>query len=378
MVDKEKMLELISRNTEEVMTRDDLCKMIDAEEKIKHYIGFEISGKIHLGTGIMCMSKVKDFMDAGIDVSIFLADWHAWINDKLGGDKEVIRSVATGYFKEGLKASLKCVGGDPEKVNFVLGSDLYHNNDKYWETVIEISKNTSLSRILRSITILGRKEGEGVDFAKLIYPPMQVADIFIQGINLPHAGLDQRKAQVVAREVAEKLKMSPLRNKKGEIIKPVAVHHHLILGLGKPPTWPVPKDQLQELWSSLKMSKSNPSTCIFIHDSPEDIRKKIKDAFCPEGETEFNPILDWTKHLLFRNPDSKLKIERPEKFGGNITYNTYTAIEKDFLEKKLHPMDLKNGVAESIVKLLEPAREHFSKGKPKEMLDEMQKLLITR
>jgi len=377
-VDKEKMLELISRNTEEVMTRDDLCKMIDAEEKIKHYIGFEISGKIHLGTGIMCMSKVKDFMDAGIDVSIFLADWHAWINDKLGGDKEVIRSVATGYFKEGLKASLKCVGGDPEKVNFVLGSDLYHNNDKYWETVIEISKNTSLSRILRSITILGRKEGEGVDFAKLIYPPMQVADIFIQGINLPHAGLDQRKAQVVAREVAEKLKMSPLRNKKGEIIKPVAVHHHLILGLGKPPTWPVPKDQLQELWSSLKMSKSNPSTCIFIHDSPEDIRKKIKDAFCPEGETEFNPILDWTKHLLFRNPDSKLKIERPEKFGGNITYNTYTAIEKDFLEKKLHPMDLKNGVAESIVKLLEPAREHFSKGKPKEMLDEMQKLLITR
>ncbi|MCX6804219.1 MAG: tyrosine--tRNA ligase [Candidatus Diapherotrites archaeon] len=377
-MDKSKIFELISRNTEEIMTSEDLHTLLDNQEKIKHYIGFEISGKIHLGTGIMCMSKVKDFMDAGIEASIFLADWHAWINDKLGGDKEVIRNVATGYFKEGLKASLKCVGGDPEKVNFVLGSDLYHNNDKYWETMIEISKHTSLSRILRSITIMGRKEGEGVDFAKLIYPPMQVADIFIQGINLPHAGLDQRKAQVVAREVAEKLKKSPLRNKKGEIIKPVAVHHHLILGLGKPPMWPVPKDKLQEIWSSLKMSKSNPSSCIFIHDSPEEIRKKIQNAFCPEGEPEFNPILDWTKHLIFREQDTKLKIERPAKFGGDVTYESYTAVEKDFLEKKLHPMDLKNGAAECIVKLLEPARDHFGKGKPKEMLEEMQKLLITR
>jgi tyrosyl-tRNA synthetase len=377
-MEKINKFDLISRNTEEVMTNEDLKKLIDSEEPIKHYIGFEISGKIHLGTGIMCMSKVKDFMDAGVDVSIFLADWHAWINDKLGGNRKIIKEVAEGYFKEGLKASLKCCGADPKKVKFVLGSDLYHNNDDYWTTVIDISKNTSLSRIMRSITIMGRKEGESVDCAKLLYPPMQVADIFIQGINMPHAGLDQRKAQVIAREVATKLKQHNLKNKKGEIIKPVAVHHHLILGLGKPAVWPVPKEQLQELWSSLKMSKSQPNTCIFIHDSPEEIRKKINNAFCPEGEIEFNPILDWTKYLIFRTGESKLKIERPEKFGGNKIYNSYAEVEKDFLEKKLHPMDLKNGVAESLVELLEPAREHFSKGKAKEMLVEMEKLLITK
>ncbi len=359
------------------MTEDDLKILLDSGIKIKHYIGFEISGKIHLGTGLMSMSKVKDFMDAGIDCSIFLADWHSWINDKLGGDREVIKKVAGGYFKEGLKASLKCFGGNPEKLKFILGSDLYHNNDNYWATMVDVSKNTSLSRMQRSITIMGRKEGGSVDFAKLIYPPMQIADIFIQGINLPHAGIDQRKAQVIARDVALKIKTKPLLNKDRKKIKPVAVHHHLILGLGKPPVWPVPKDQLQELWSALKMSKSKPDTCIFIHDSPKEIKRKINKAFCLEGETEFNPILDWTKYIIFRDVDSKLKIERSEKFGGNVTYTSYKKLEKDFAEKKLHPLDLKNSVSEKLIQILEPARKHFEQPKTKKMLEELEKLIIT-
>jgi len=377
-MDVQKRFELIKNNTEEIMTEEDLKLLLDSGIKIKHYIGFEISGKIHLGTGLMCMSKVKDFMDAGIDCSIFLADWHSWINDKLGGDREIIKKVAGGYFKEGLKASLKCFGGDPDKLKFILGSDLYHNNDDYWATMVDISKNTTLARMMRSITIMGRKEGESVDFAKLIYPPMQVADIFIQGINLPHAGLDQRKAQVIAREVALKIKTKPLLDKEGKQIKPVAVHHHLILGLGKPPVWPVPKEQLQELWSALKMSKSKPDTCIFIHDSSDEIRRKIKQAFCLEGETEFNPILDWTKYLIFRDADSKLEIKRSEKFGGDITYTSYKELEKDFAEKKLHPMDLKNSVSEKLIQILEPARKHFEQPKVKKMLEELEKLIITR
>ncbi len=377
-MDVQKRFELIKNNTEEIMTEEDLKLLLDSGTKIKHYIGFEISGKIHLGTGLMCMSKVKDFMDVGIDCSIFLADWHSWINNKLGGDRETIKKVAGGYFKEGLKASLKCFGGDPEKLKFILGSDLYHNNDDYWATMLDVSKNTSLARMKRSITIMGRKEGGSVDFAKLIYPSMQVADIFIQGINLPHAGIDQRKAQVIARDVALKVKTKPLLDKEGKQMKPVAVHHHLILGLGKPPVWPVPKEQLQELWSALKMSKSKPDTCVFIHDSPEEIRKKIKQAFCLEGEVEFNPILDWVKYLIFRDADSKLEIKRPQKFGEDVTYTSYKELEKDFAEKKIHPMDLKNSVAERLIQILEPARKHFEQPKVKKMLEELEQMIITR
>ncbi len=378
MKDVEKRFELIKRNTEEILGEDEILELLKNNEKLKHYIGFEISGKIHLGTGLMCMGKVDDFMKAGINCSIFLADWHSWINDKLGGDRDKIRKLALGYFKEGLIASLLCIGGNPEKLKFVLGSDLYHNNDDYWATVVDVSKNTSLARINRSITIMGRREGESVDFAKLLYPPMQVADIFIQGVNIPHAGLDQRKAQVIARDVALKMKISPLMNKKKELIKPKAVHHHLILGLHKPNIWPVPKEQTQELWGQMKMSKSIPDSAVFITDSPEDIKRKITKAFCPEKEIEFNPVLDWSKYIIFRNESAILEIKRPDKFGGNKIYKSYNELEKDFAQGNLHPMDLKNSVADKIIDILEPARKHFEKPSIKKMKEEMDKLLITR
>lgn len=376
-MDAEKKFKLIKKNTEEILGEDELKENLEKGEKIKHYIGFEISGKIHLGTGLMCMSKVKDFMDAGVDCNVFLADYHSWINDKLGGNLDKIKRVAVRYFKEGIKASLKCVGGDPDKLKFVLGSELYHNNNKYWLDVIDISKNTTLSRMKRSITIMGREKGGSVDFAKLIYPPMQVADIFSQKINMPHAGLDQRKAQVIARDVALKLSFDPLLNSKKEKIKPMAVHHSLILGLGKPPKWPIKKGELKNALSELKMSKSKPDTCIFIHDSEKEIKRKIKGAFCMEKEVNYNPILDWTKKLIFplRN---ELKIKRPEKFGGDVEYKEYSKLEKDFKEGEIHPVDLKNSVTDVLIEILKPAREHFSKGKNKKMLEELEEMIITR
>ena len=244
--------------------------------------------------------------------------------------------------------------------------------------MIDVSKNTTLGRMQRSITILGRKEGEGVDFAKMIYPPMQVADIFVQGVNLAHAGLDQRKAQVIAREVALNLKINPLLNKNGAKIKPVAIHHHLILGLQKPSVWPIPKENLQELWSSMKMSKSIPMSAIYITDTEEEIKKKIMNAFCPEGEIEFNPLIDWAKYLVFSRNKEKLEVKRPAKFGGNKIYNTFDELASDFAIKKLHPMDLKTAMADKIINILEPARKHFKQPRIKKMKDDMDKLLITR
>jgi tyrosyl-tRNA synthetase len=371
-------LKLIKRNTEEILGEEELVKLLDNKEKIKHYIGFEISGKPHLGHGLVCMGKVKDFVDAGLDCSVFLADWHSWINNKLGGEMDTIQKIGVPFFKEALIAAYKCVGGDVKDLKFVLGSELYHNNDKYWQTFVDVSKNTTLARMQRSITIAGRAEGESVNFAIMLYPAMQVADIFSQGLFLAHAGNDQRKAQVIARDVAKNLKHSPLKNKAGEIIKPIAVHGHLILGLQKPPVWPVPKTKLQELWSQMKMSKSIPSSAIYMTDGEDEIRKKVKNAFCPEGEIDFNPLIDWAKYLVFINDKSKLEIKRPDKFGGNITYDSYEKLEKDFKEKKLHPMDLKAGMADRLVEILQPAMKHFSTPRVKKLKEGMDKLLITR
>jgi len=378
-MDVNEKFDLIKKGTEEILTDDDLKLYLETGVPLNHYIGFEISGKIHLGTGIICMSKIKDFIDAGVKCSIFLADWHSWINDKLGGDMEKIQKIAVGYFKEGLNTCLRSVGADPEKVKFTLGTDLYHNNDSYWETLIDVCKSTTLNRMQRSITIMGRKMGENVDFAKLLYPAMQVSDIFAQNINFAHAGYDQRKAHVIARDVALKMKKNKLRNISGEKVKPICIHHHLILGLTKPSIWPVgDESELQEMWSDMKMSKSIPTSAVFITDTPNEIRSKVKSAFCPEGKVSFNPVLDWVKYIIFRNKNENLLIQRKSKFGGDIEFNSYQEVEDAFLSKALHPLDLKMGVANKIINLLEHVRKHFNQPRFKKMQKELEDLIITQ
>ncbi len=374
-MDINERVQLITRNLDEVIGADEVAGLLNQNIPLRHYIGFEISGRLHLGTGLICMQKIRDLQRAGVRSTVFLADWHTWINEKLGGNRETIQRVAIGYFKEGLRASLKAIGGDPDTLDFVLGTELYHHNDHYWETLIEVSKNTTLARILRSVSIMGRNEGDSIDFAKLIYPPMQVADVFMLGAYFAQGGMDQRKAHVIARDVALHLTVNPLRDANGKPVKPIALHNHLILGLQKPSTWPVPPDQMRDLWTSMKMSKSKPNAAVFIHDSPDEIRAKIRKAFCPPGETEFNPILDWAKHLLFDNDIPALDVKRTPENGGNVRFDSYEALCAAYKSGALHPSDLKNAVADAIVDLLAPVRAHFAGEDVKRMWGELEKLL---
>jgi tyrosyl-tRNA synthetase len=374
----EKILELIfDTPTEEVLTKERLIELLDQKVNLRHYIGFEISGFVHLGTGILCMKKVADLQKAGIETIIFLADYHSWINKKLGGDLSTIRKVAGGYFKEALKKSLEIVGGDPKKVNFVLGSELYEKlGIEYLELVLKISMNTTLSRIKRSLTIMGRKESESLSFAQLIYPSMQVADIFALNVNIAHGGMDQRKAHVIAIEVGEKI---------GKY-KPIALHHHLLIGLNidqeiREKILKAKKENKREMFEEgiieIKMSKSKPQGAIFIHDTEEEIKEKIMKAFCPPKEIELNPVLELAKYIVFGIGKSELEIINVKTNERKI-YNSYSDLEKDYIEGKIHPMDLKIAVSKAICEMLEPSRKYFLEGPGKKYLEELKELKITR
>jgi tyrosyl-tRNA synthetase len=373
LLDTDERLALIRRNTAEVLGGEELRGLLESGLELRHYIGYEISGRVHLGS-LVAMAKVHDLVCAGVRCSVLLADWHTWINDKLGGDRETIRRVATGYFAEGLGAALACVGGRPADVELVLASDLYRHNDDYWATLIEVAKNTTLARMQRSISIMGRQEGEHIDFAKLIYPAMQVADIFAQGVHIAHAGLDQRKAHVIARDVALQMRISPLLSTNGERIKPVAVHHALLLGLRRPPVWPVPEGEVREVFSSMKMSKSDPSSAVFVHDTPDAIRDKLRRAFAPPNEVAFNPILDWIRTLVFDIAGGPLRVDRSPQNGGPVSYDTYEELSTAYGSGALHPMDAKSALAGRLIDLLEPARKHFDEPEPRRMLEELERL----
>ena len=378
MTTEEKM-KLITRNCQEVLTEEDLKTLIESGKTINHYIGFEISGLVHLGTGLMSMGKIADFLKAGIKCKIFLADFHSFLNNKLGAKWEAIRWASENYIKQALIASLKCFGVDENQVEFVSGKDLYEKNPIHWQNFMEIGKQVTLSRNLRSISIMGKKQGNEVDMATLFYPPLQVADIVTMNINLAHAGMDQRKAHVIARDAIKKI--------PGDHQTPVAIHQNLIAGLTGPDTTTTPdKDGEITAEESLKMSKSKPNSAIFVHDTPDEIRNKIKKAYGPPKVTEFNPLLNWVKTLIFWGEETGgtacrqagFTIERPEKFGGNKTYTRYTDIVTDYASGELFPLDLKNAIADWLIKKLEPARTYFEKPEMANNLAKMKELLTKK
>ena len=298
---------------------------------------------MHLGSGLLTSLILKDFIAAGIKPTIFLADYHAWINGKLGGDLPKIQSVAKGYFK----SAFVSLGLTEDKVDYVLASEMYDAD--YWKDVLRISKDTSISRMLRCTTIMGRTQKDSLDCASVLYPAMQAADIFMLGVDIAHAGIDQRKVHMLAREVV------PAGKKKA-----VAVHHQLLMGLLGPSKMGFEENAAEDVAISSKMSKSKPDSCIFIHDSEADIGRKVKNAYCPEKVAEGNPVLEMCQHFILRSEGSSLLVERPAKFGGDVEFSSYPELESAYVSGKLHPMDLKNATARELARMLAPCRKYFA------------------
>ena len=321
--------------TEEVVTHDELVELFKTNSSPKHYIGLEISGFLHLGSLISTGFKINDFIKAGVKCTIFLADWHTLINDKLGGDWDTISKVSK-YYQDAFK--LVCPNAE-----IVFGSKLYEEKKEYWSELVKFTKHMSIARTMRTLTIMGRSEDDKkIDLSKLLYPAMQAVDIHSLGVNIAHAGMDQRKIHMLVREVFPKMKWEV----------PVAVHHKLLPGLSKP----ADSSDSQIVG---KMSKSDPNSGIFIHNTDDEIKKKISKAWCEESNIENNPLLEIAKTVIFHEFD-EMSVERPEKFGGNVTYSEYSQLEKDFVEKKLHPGDLKQTVGNYLVKVVSPIREKLN------------------
>ena len=358
-MDIETKIELIKRPpTEEILVEKELRHLLETNEHPGHYQGFEISGMLHLGNFIISGFKINDLLNAGIKCQAYLADWHSFINNKFGGDWNKILT-ASKYYEKAFK--FFCPG-----VKIVVGSELYHNNDDYWRKLIRFSKHMTLSRTLRCMTIMGRSENEKLDLSQYYYPPMQAVDIKEIGADIPHGGLDQRKAHVLAREVFPKMGWN----------KPVAVHHHLLMGIAEPIKLKS-KDKLEQVIAS-KMSKSKPWTAIFIHDTEQQIKEKLRKAWCPEKLVEMNPVLEITRYVVFHE-NKAFKIERLAKFGGSIEFQSCQELEKAYSHGDLHPQDLKNAVAEELSKILEPTRRYFEiNSEAKECLNAMKEAQITR
>jgi tyrosyl-tRNA synthetase len=342
-MDVETRLDLIKRVGEEIVTEDELRALLEAKTHPTAYDGFEPSGLAPVHFGIYRSINLKDLQQAGVKFKLWIADWHAWVNNKMGGDLEKIRQVGE-YFIEVWKAS----GIDMDNVDVLWASDAMSSRE-YWRKVLLVAKNTTLNRAIRCLTIMGRTTAELNTTAQLMYPMMQIADIFHLEADICQLGMDQRRANILAREVGPKLGWW----------KPVIVSHHILMGLeGKKTPEGYDEDGGIDAQISSKMSKSRPETCLYVHDSEEAITRKIQRAFCPERIVEGNPILEYCRYIIFR----KLKaftIERPRRYGGDLEVGDYNELERMFREGAIHPSDLKTAVATALNAIISPIREHF-------------------
>jgi len=364
-MDVEERVRLVTRNAEEVVTLDELKNLLETTERPKGYIGYEPSGLVHIGW-IITTNKVIDFVKAGFDFTILLADLHAYANEKLEGVLENIRMCA-----KYMEHTFTALGVPKDKVRYLLATEFVENmGAEYLEMMIRIARSATLTRIKRSLTILGRKIEEAeMKFSMLIYPPMQAADVFLLNVDVAYGGMDQRSVHMLCRDVAPKLGRR----------KPIAVHTPLLSGLAGIGRMDVTGKSKEEILLDTKMSKSIPETCIFVHDTPEDIRKKIRQAYCPPKDIEFNPVMEINKYLLFARDGFILEIHRPEKYGGDLIVESYPKLEQIYLKGDLHPLDLKNATAEALIQFLKPVREYFEKNsEAKELLLRLQKIKRTR
>jgi len=303
MKDNSKNLDELLRKLKEVsveiLVEDELMSIL-RDEKVYAYIGFEPSNVLHLGALVASEPLIR-LAQYGVRIKFLLAEVHAWLNGK--GELKELRSLAELNEKL-LKGICKARSIDLSLVEFVYGSD-YQFKEDYIKSVLQLSKIVTAAKARKSMNMITKKD-YAYKVSSEIYALMQVIDIGYLNVKIAVGGLDQRKIHVLAREYLEKCGYD----------KPIAIHTPIILGLD----------------GRSKMSKSLENTILLTDDEPS-IRRKIWDAFCPEGQVQNNPLIDIVKYVVFPWKGC-LEI-------GNMRFEIFSEFENMWIRKEISAPKLK-------------------------------------
>lgn len=348
----EEKFKIVRSVGEECVLEDELWNLLDKKPQPVCYDGFEPSGRMHIAQGVMKTINVNKLTSAGCKVKMWIADWFAQLNNKMGGDLKKIQTVGR-YLIEIWKAlGMDLEGG---KVEFLWSSEEINSRaDEYWPLVMDIARRNKLPRIMRCVQIMGRSEQDELTAAQILYPCMQCADIFFLKADICQLGMDQRKVNVLAREYCDDIKRKN---------KPIILSHHMLPGL----------QQGQE-----KMSKSDPSSSIFMEDEEAEVNVKIKKAYCPPQIVEGNPCLEYIKYVVLPW-FNEFKVERSAEHGGDKIFKTFEEVVADYKSGDLHPGDLKPALSKALNKILQPVRDHFNKdANARDLLKRVKGYKVTR
>jgi len=320
-MDVKERFELVKRNTQEIVKEDELKKLLKDKKNPVVYWGTAVTGRPSIAYFFPIL-KLSDFIKAGFKVKVLLADLHG----ALDGTPWRVLERRYDFYKEAITQIFKALGTDLKKIEFVQGSE-FQLDPEYTFDVLRMASKCSVNDCKRAASEVV-KMGENPALGGLIYPIMQALDEHYLDVDVQFGGMDQRKILMFARENLPKL----MHHQRIEVMNP------MIPGLvGK------------------KMSSSDAKTKIDLTDDGKTIKEKINNADCVAGNPD-NGVMGFLEYVIMvikEDKKEKFVIERPDKYGGNLEYASYTEVESDFIKKKLHPLDLKNAVAKEIDKLLD-------------------------
>ncbi len=321
---------LVSRNVEEVVTDEELEELLAAADPTA-YIGYAPTGEMHIGH-FTTIRKLADFLRAGLEVKVLVADLHAHLDDEKSPFD--LLDARTAYYREAIEAMVEVAGADPDAIEFVRGRDLELDPD-YELDLLRMAAETTISRAQRAGSEVVR-QSDNPKLGGLLYTLMQSLDVVALDADVAYGGIDQRGIYMYARETLPEWGHD----------KPVCIFAPLLSGL-----------------SGGKMSASDADSGIWLTDDAESVHEKIGDAYCPAGEVEDNGVLEYLRYLTFPVLEARdelpFVVERPDEYGGDVVYEDYEALEADFVDGELHPADLKPSAADAIADLIAPIRERL-------------------
>ncbi|WP_255149544.1 tyrosine--tRNA ligase [Halorarius halobius] len=329
-MDTAERAELVSRFTEEVVTEEEIHDLLEREDTPHAYIGYAPTGEMHIGH-FTTMRKLADFLRADLDVTVLIADLHAHLDDEKS-PFELLDARST-YYREAIRGMIDAAGADPEQVEFVRGTD-YQLSEPYTLELYRMMAETTLSRAQRAGSEVVR-QSDNPKLGGLIYTLMQSLDVGALDADIAYGGIDQRGIYMLSREI--------LPDHGYE--KPACVFAPLLSGL-----------------TGGKMSASDAASKVNLTDDADAVDEKIQQAYCPAGEVEDNGVLEYLRFLVFPVLDERgesFVVERPDEYGGDLTYDSYDPLESDFVSGELHPADLKPAAAAAISEVIDPVRERL-------------------
>jgi len=329
-MDTAERFDLATRNTAEVVEESELRELFD-DGSPSAYIGYAPTGEMHIGH-FTTMRKLADFINAGMEVTVLIADLHAHLDDNKSPFD--LLDARSAYYQESIEAMIDAAGADASEIEFVRGSD-FELDEEYTLELLRMAAETTISRAQRAGSEVVR-ESDSPKLGGLLYPLMQTLDVDALDADVAYGGIDQRGIYMLSREI--------LPDHGGEA--PVCIFAPLLSGL-----------------SGGKMSASDDASKVNLTDDEATVVEKLEGAYCPAGEREDNGVLEYLEYLVFPVLDERgeaFEIERPEEYGGDLTYDTYADLEADFLSGELHPADLKPAAGAYISEVVAPVRDRLA------------------